>query len=245
MKAMKAIKLTNLLLYLAVAGGRLTFAGDPSSNGPAAIAAGTGVIEGTVRYTGDPRHPWIFSRYYIQDPVKGWLAETVVALLDERLGRPIDAGIVRTQVMDQVNFQFVPETLAVQSGDAVRFLNSDDSVHSVLTADGPHPFNLVLGKGNEHVERFTRAGGLSHPIHIGCAFHGGMRAWIYVFSHRWFQVTEKDGRFRLEHVPAGNYTLGVMHPAGRLQARRPVAVRGGETTVVDLELTPDDLQRTH
>ena len=57
-----------------------------------------------------------------------------------------------------------------------------------------------------------------------------MRAWIYVFDHPWFQLTRKDGRFRLENVPAGEYTLGVVHPAGKLRQSRQIKVKANETT---------------
>jgi hypothetical protein len=68
-----------------------------------------------------------------------------------------------------------------------------------------------------------------------------MRAWIYVFDHPWFKVTERDGKFRFENVPAGEYDLGIIHPAGKLRLTKHIAVRPNENTSVEITLSPDDL----
>ena len=36
-----------------------------------------------------------------------------------------------------------------------------------------------------------------------------MSAFILVFAHRYFAVTDDDGRYRLDSVPAGTYTIVV------------------------------------
>jgi hypothetical protein len=36
-----------------------------------------------------------------------------------------------------------------------------------------------------------------------------MSAFILVFAHRYYAVTDDDGRYRLDSVPAGTYTLAV------------------------------------
>jgi len=200
-----------------------------------------GIVEGVVRYRPDPGRIWRYSRYYVREPSDGGLAEAVVVL-----GGAVPTGSVRdvparTNTVDQVDFQFVPETLAIRAGDAVKFLNSDESIHNVMTSDGDEPFNVNMVKDGEFVHTFRQAGGVEKPIRLGCVFHGGMRAWVYIFDHPWFQVTGKDGRFRLESVPPGDYTIEMIHPAGKLQSSRRIAVKPRETTALVIEVSPDDV----
>ena len=206
-----------------------------------ASTASTGAIEGVVKYAPDPQRPWKFSRYYVQNPKSGLLAETVIALDQPNLGALAPPAAPIKHAIDQLNFQFVPETTAIRAGDTVLINNSDDALHNVMTSDGGEPFNVNVAKGKQFEHTFNQAGGLNEPVRLGCVFHGAMRSWIFVFDHPWFQLTQKDGRFRLEHVPVGEYNLGVVHAAGKLRAARRIEVKANETTHVEISLSPADL----
>lgn len=202
----------------------------------------TGSIRGTVVYEADRDRPWRLGRYYVRGGKSGMLAESVVAIADRRLRVQRSGETPRTIDIDQKNFQFTPETVAIRAGDSIRFLNSDGQVHNVRTEHARKSLNVNLPAKGEHVEAFPGAGGLSHPYRIGCVFHSSMRAWIYVFDHPWFTTTGTDGGFFFEDVPAGDYQLEVVHPAGDLRARQAVTVRAGETLEVEFVLTPDNLE---
>src|SRR5689334_7226138 len=193
---------------------------------PFAPASGTktGIVEGIIKYAPDSKRPWKFSRYYIQNTKSGSLAEAVVALEGPGPGKLAPLNSPKKCAMDQINYQFVPETIAIRAGDTVLISNSDDALHNVMTSDGDKPFNVNVVRGKEFAHTFARAGGLNKPIRLGCIFHGAMRAWIYVFDHPWFKVTEQDGRFRFENVPVGEYSLGVVHSAGKLRSSRRIEV---------------------
>jgi len=206
-----------------------------------ASAGDTGIVEGIIKYVPDSKRPWKFSRYYIQSAKDGFLAESVVALQSPGLTALARPAAPKKCTMDQINYQFVPETMAIRAGDTVLISNSDDALHNVMTADGGEPFNVNVVKGKEFAHTFNHAGGLERPIRLGCVFHGAMRAWIYVFDHPWFQLTRKDGRFRLANVPVGEYTLGVVHPAGKLRQSRQIKVKANETTSLEISLSPGDL----
>lgn len=208
---------------------------------PKASAADAGMVDGIVKYAPDPKRPWKFSRYYVQNSKSGFLAETVVALEGPNLNALAPTHAPRKCTMDQVNFQFVPETIAITAGDTVLISNSDDALHNLMTSDGGAPFNVNVVKGKQFEHTFDRAGGLNAPVRLGCVFHGAMRAWIYVFDHPWFQLTQKDGHFRLENVPVGEYTLGIVHPAGKLRCTRRIEVKANEATSLEVSLSPHDL----
>ncbi|HJO08266.1 MAG TPA: carboxypeptidase regulatory-like domain-containing protein [Verrucomicrobiota bacterium] len=202
------------------------------------LAKPTGVVEGTVYYQPDAKRRWRYQRYYVRKPKTGEIAEAVVAV-SGMAGKPHLAGQVA--VMDQVNYRFVPETLAIRTGDSVRFKNSDDALHNVLSHDGDKPFNINLVKGGEHVQRFDRAGGLAKPLRLGCVYHGAMQAWVYVFDHSHYHVTGTDGKFRLENLPPGKLELAIRHAAGRLAWKKQIIIEAGKTTRMDIRISPDDL----
>jgi hypothetical protein len=103
-----------------------------------------------------------------------------------------------------------------------------------------HPFNVNMPAGGEHLETFARAGGLRRPYRIGCAYHSAMRAWVFVFDHPHFQVTDTNGRFRLTDVATGNYKLEMVHPAGALRWNQTIDVKPGQTTRVAIVVSPDN-----
>ncbi|MGE5191000.1 MAG: carboxypeptidase regulatory-like domain-containing protein [Deltaproteobacteria bacterium] len=203
-------------------------------------APGTGTITGKVVYKSDPKRPWRLGRYYIKNPATGDLAEAVVAISRKGLKGPDAAREPQTATIDQKDFQFTPETIAIRAGDRVKFTNSDPQIHNVQASHARQSFNVNMQPGGEHLQPFPSAGGIRQPYRVGCVFHGAMRSWVYVFDHPWFQVTGADGTFRLSNVPPGEYRLEVAHPAGDLQSSQKITVKAGESTAVEVPLSPDD-----
>ena len=99
---------------------------------------------------------------------------------------------------------------------------------------------MNMPPGSEHIQRFSRAGGIRRPYRLGCIFHGSMRAWVYVFDHPYFQVTGADGAFQLRDIPAGKYRLEMAHPAGGLRWSEPITVTAGIVSQVTIDVSPDD-----
>lgn len=198
-----------------------------------------GIVEGRVTYEADAARPWRFQRYYVKQPQTGELAEAVVALRGRALRSVASPGPQEPHTVDQFNFQFVPETTAIRAGESVTFTNSDLTTHNVRSTSGIATFNVTMEADDEYTHRFDQAGGTSSPVTLGCVYHGGMRAWVYVFDHPFFTVTGEEGRFRFEDVPPGRYTLEMVHPAGQLRWRETVVVKPQEPVRVDIRLSPD------
>jgi plastocyanin len=200
----------------------------------------TGTIEGTVTYTPDTSRPWRYARFYVKNRREGQLAEAVVALSKRGLNKVTPAGRPTTTVVDQKNFQFTPETVAIRAASRVKFLNSDNELHNVLMHHPLQSVNVNMPSGGEHIETFKRAGGISRPYKLGCVFHSAMRGWVFVFDHPFFHVTKTDGHFRLINVPPGEYKLQMVHSAGQLSWSRTIKVQSGKTTRVDVHVSPDN-----
>ena len=106
-------------------------------------------------------------------------------------------------VMDQRNETFVPHVLAITTGTTVDFPNSDRIYHNVFSLSKARQFDLGrYAVGRSKSVRFDRSG----IVRVFCDIHSHMSAFILVFSHPFFSVTDPAGRYRIENVPPGSYT---------------------------------------
>jgi hypothetical protein len=125
----------------------------------------------------------------------------------------------------------------------VRFTNEDSANHNVhsRSTDPANRFNAYTGTGHVHTARFRAEPGHA-PLVIGCDIHPWMVAWIYVFDHPHFAVTDGAGGFRLTGVAPGWHRVAVRHPAGGLARDLRVRVEAGETARVEVVFGPADLR---
>lgn len=151
-----------------------------------------------------------------------YLEEAPRAAFDER--EPARA------VMDQRNETFVPHVLAVMVGTVVDFPNSDRTYHNVFSLSRVKRFDLGrYAAGRSKSVRMDRPG----IVRVFCDIHSHMNAFILVFAHPFFDVTDAAGRFELAEVPPGTYTVVAWYE-GEARATRPVTVTAGDWT--DLEI---------
>ena len=122
--------------------------------------------------------------------------------------------------MDQRHETFVPHLLAITVGTTVDFPNSDRTYHNVFSLSRPRRFDLGrYAAGRSKAVRFDRPG----IVRVFCDIHSHMNAFILVFTHRFFDVADADGRYQIDHVPPGSYTL-VAWVEGAIREMRSVQV---------------------
>ncbi len=210
------------------------------SYGAEADKEGTGAIAGFLKYQPDTNRQWRYGRYYLKNGKSGELAGALVCLSGKGLGNA-KAQKPKKWRMDQKNFEYLPEVLAIMAGDQVEFVNSDQALHNVAALGGKDPFNIMTPIGKSLTRTFSSAGNEVSPVDISCGLHSQMHAWIYVFDHPFAVVTAADGKFELRNVPPGEYDLIVIHPSGKLKKKQKVVVKKGDKKVVELVVSPDDL----
>ena len=131
--------------------------------------------------------------------------------------------------MDQRNETFVPHVLAIVAGTTVDFPNNDVTYHNVFSLSKTKPFDLGrYASGRSESMRFERPG----IVRVFCEIHSHMSAFILVFSHRYFAVTDDDGRYRLDNVPPGTYTVIAWHESAPSESKRIIVA----DTTGDLEV---------
>jgi plastocyanin len=124
--------------------------------------------------------------------------------------------------LDQRNETFVPYVLAITVGSTVDFPNDDPIYHNVFSLSKPKRFDLGrYPRGQSRSVVFDRPG----VVRVFCEIHSHMSAFILVFAHRYFTVTDAEGRYRIEGIPPGAYALAVWND-GEVRARREVRVAG-------------------
>ena len=130
--------------------------------------------------------------------------------------------------LDQKNETFVPFVLAVTVGSTVDFPNSDRVYHNVFSLSKPKRFDLGrYPKGQSRSVRFDQPG----VVRVFCEIHSHMSAFILVFAHRYFATTDAEGRYRIDGVPPGTYTLAVWND-GTVRERAEVRI-GASGDAVD------------
>ena len=135
-------------------------------------------------------------------------------------------------VMDQRNETFVPHLLAITTGTTVDFPNSDRIYHNVFSLSKTKSFDLGrYAVGKTKSIQFDRPG----IIRVFCDIHSHMNAFILVFSHPFFAVTDGDGRYRIDNVPPGTYSV-IAWNEGISSDARTVTVPDGGTADLDFAL---------
>ncbi len=126
--------------------------------------------------------------------------------------------------LDQRNEAFVPHVLAIVAGTTVDFPNNDTTYHNVFSLSSTRSFDLGrYAVGRSKSVRFDRPG----IVRVFCDIHSHMSAFILVFAHRHFAVTDDDGRYRLENVPPGSYTVMAWNESAPTESRRIVVPESG------------------
>ena len=135
--------------------------------------------------------------------------------------------------MDQRGQQFVPHVLAVTAGTVVDFPNNDKTFHNVFSLSRVRTFDLGrFAPGRTGSVRFDRPG----IVPIFCDIHSHMSAYVLVFGHSYFAVSDDNGRYTIENVPAGDYSLAVWSELGTTPARR-VTVLDGAVVEADFRVS--------
>ena len=135
-------------------------------------------------------------------------------------------------VLDQRDERFVPHVLAITTGTVVDFPNSDRIFHNVFSLSKTRPFDLGrYAAGRSKAVTFDRPG----IVRVFCDIHSHMNAFILVFNHPFFALTDMDGRYRIDNVPPGTYNL-VAWNEGVASGPQPVVVPEGGEAELDFAL---------
>jgi plastocyanin len=134
--------------------------------------------------------------------------------------------------MAQADERFEPHILPVLQGARVDFPNRDDVYHNVFSLSSAKTFDLGrYPKGSSKSVTFPKTG----VVQLFCHIHSDMSAMVLVLSNRYFTAPDNGGRYAIENVPPGEYTVVGWHERTRPVAHR-VRVTAGQTTEINFSL---------
>lgn len=136
-------------------------------------------------------------------------------------------------VVEQIDEEFDPYTIAVRKGSKVEFPNRDAVQHHVYSLSKPAQFEIPLYGGDETESVVLDQVGL---VPIGCNIHDWMLSYIVVVDTPWFGRTDTSGTWSISDLPAGRYKLSAWHPRLRKADEREVTLTTGEVSDIDISL---------
>jgi plastocyanin len=168
----------------------------------------------------------------VAQPIEAELANVVVYLEDDGGALARVARDPGTHVMRQESSSFVPHVLPVAVGATVEFPNTDPVFHNVFSLSKAAAFDLGrYPRGDSRSVRLEQPG----IVKVFCHIHSDMTGVLMVLPHSFFAVPDSDGRYRIDGIPPGRYTLVGWHERAR-RAAQSIVVEPGRSTIVHLAI---------
>jgi hypothetical protein len=184
-------------------------------------------------------HPGkVFTQFYVVGANKE-LADTIVMLKGDNL-KPAQASGAAPVVLDQKGCLYVPQIVAIQTGQQLVVKNSDPAsipmhnVHINPTAGANSTdFSTKISQpqmagGPDLTYNFTAP---ENFMKFQCDVHPWMFAWVTIVDNPYFAVSGKDGKFTIKNVPPGKYKIVALHrKAAPTGMEKEIEVKDGVAT---------------
>ena len=141
----------------------------------------------------------------------GGLADVVVYVKDASgASVPVPA---EPAVLDQHGCEYLPYIIGIRAKQQLLVKNSDPVMHNVHTVPSASSGNKELNKAQMAKQKPLEFA-FDNPemfLTFKCDVHRWMFAYVSVFDHPYFTVSQKDGTFKIANVPPGKYTVEAAH----------------------------------
>jgi hypothetical protein len=229
------------------------------SSAGSAQAAGTGAVTGQFILEGEipklaplvkegdtsVRNPEVCAKQNIPDDSlivdessKG-IANIFVYLQKPPADMPADAKESKEKIVkfDQEHCRFIPHALILRTDQSIEVLSSDPIAHNThvypIRQDGKNQVLAPNDRSGNVKWEFTLPEKM--PTTVKCDVHTWMEARWLIIDHPYAAITDKEGRFKIENVPAGEHNFMIWHERagwvfGSTKRSIPVTVEAGKTT---------------
>lgn len=161
---------------------------------------------------------------------------------------------MKPAVIDQKNCRYTPHMSIAAKGSTLEMVNSDPLLHTshgylYTGMERSTAFNIAQPIAGQRTQQQLRKAGM---LEIECdAGHVWMSCWVWVTPSPFAAITNEDGDFLIENVPAGTYSLIMWHEGWKIKSKdaadrpkfsdpiaeeREVMVTAGKTTIINFEL---------
>jgi len=157
-----------------------------------------------------PMHKTMPTTHFYKVGPKGGLADVVVGL--KGIQGKSTGTEAKPLVIEQKGCLYHPYVSACQTGQKVIVRNLDPVLHNVHVAPtnpaNPEENRAQLPHGPDLTFAFKAPESF---IVFKCDVHPWMFAFVSVFDHPYFSVSEAGGSYRIHNVPPGHYTVVATH----------------------------------
>jgi hypothetical protein len=179
--------------------GKITLKGTPAPEKDLPLDVACGKI-----------HPTKKTKFYVVGP-KGELADTFVYVKEGLAGKDFPVP-QKPALIDQSGCEYVPYVSGIMVNQKLLVRNSDPVMHNV------HPMPAVPGNKESNMAQMPKGKDLEYTfakeepfLKFKCDVHPWMYSYVSVLSHPYFAVSDQNGKFKIENLPAGKYTIEVNH----------------------------------
>ncbi len=204
-----------------------------------------GTISGTVSFTGKDPAPQIYAVTKDNDVCgtgdrkidfvnvkNGALMDVVVYLKKVKKGKKF---VQKSLKINQKGCEFLPFTSIMTNNQNFSALNSDPVLHNIHTYE-------IMGRAKKTVmnisqpdqgsnvkEKVKLRRGIS--MKVECDAHDFMHSFVFVAKNPYYARVDENGRYTIDHVPAGKYKISAWHGTLKNQKSKTTVTAGGTTTV--------------
>lgn len=151
----------------------------------------------------NPKTEWVVGN-------KGKLANVLVYVTSEALDTYTFQQPTSPVLLEHKGCRYAPHVLAMRTGQQLTIQNNDPTYHNT------HPTPKSNAEWNQTqpqdapalVKKFNRPE-LFMPFK--CNQHPWEKAYVSVFDHPFFAVSDEFGNYRIEGLPPGRYTVVALH----------------------------------
>ena len=136
-------------------------------------------------------------------------------------------------IFDQKGCRFVPHTMVVRTDQLVVVKSDDNVAHNTHTYSIFNPSQNFIVAANDRtgveMPKFSLKERL--PFEVKCDIHPWMSARWLVVDHPYAAVTDKDGKFTIKGLPAGDHEFTLWHEkVGYVEKELEVSISAGKAT---------------
>jgi hypothetical protein len=186
----------------------------------------------------------IYSEHLVVDPETKGIRHIFVYLPKAPSVHPdLASSAQETVVFDQKHCRFDPHTLFVRTDQSVVIKSGDPITHNTHTNPvRSQPRNFSMTPNDRKGVPLTVLRPDFQPFRVNCDVHPWMRAWWLVLDHPYAGITNEQGRFTIDKLPAGDHKLRVWHEGRYINRKLVVTVEAGQTTILNsIHLRVDQL----
>lgn len=160
------------------------------------------------------------------------LQNVVVSIMNPPKGGDM-SQLGKEFAIHQMGCTYTPHICLVPVNTPLLIYNDDGILHNLHTYSKKNPsFNISQPKFKKKVKKTFK---YPETFPIKCDVHGWMVGYIVVVDHPYHAVTDENGEYKIEGLPAGTYQVQFWHEKlGTIQ--KEVTIEAGATATLDVSM---------